>query len=112
MTEKFQAKGKFVSCLACPQDLNVAYLTVESGIIKLYQEIGRNKGKFFATATGHFNEITGYFWGFHKTKVYSFDVNEIQFTFELAFDKNNKLYPALFNTCLCGWGVHKLRLKR
>ena len=25
--------------------------------------------------------------------------------FELAFDMNSTLYPALFNTYSCGWGV-------
>ena len=63
--------------------------------------------KFFCTALGHFNEITGYFWGFVKKHVYRFDVNEIQFTFELAFDNNGKDYPTLFNAYPCGLGITK-----
>ena len=108
MTREFQAKGKFIEALACPQELlNVAFLTVESGLIKNYHQFGGKKLKFFCTALGHFNEITGYFWGFVKKHVYRFDVNEIQFTFELAFDNNGKDYPTLFNAYPCGLGITK-----
>ena len=47
------------------------------------------------------------FWGFQEKNIYRFDVNEIQFTFQLAFDKKGKPYPALFNAYPCGWWVTK-----
>ena len=69
LTQEFQAKGKFIEALACPQELlNVALLTVDSGIIKNYHQFGGRKGKFFCTALGFFNEITGYFWVFFLTR--------------------------------------------
>ena len=105
LTQTFQAKGKFIHSLACPQELlNIALLTVESGIIKNYHKTGGKQGKFLATALGCFNKVTGYFWGFLKKSIYRFDVNDIQFTFELAFDKNRKPYPTLFNAYPCGFG--------
>ena len=106
MTREFQAKGKFIEALACPQELlNVALLTVDSGIIKNYHQFEGRKGKFFCTALGFFNKIIGYFWGFLEQDIYRFDVNEIQFTFELAFDKNGKHYSTLFNAYPCGYGI-------
>ena len=69
LTRTFQAKGKFIHSLACPQELlNIALLTVESELIRNYHETGGKQGKFLATALGHFNEVTSYFWGFHKKK--------------------------------------------
>ena len=43
--------------------------------------------------------------GFFEEDVYRFDVNDIQFTFELAFDNDGKKYPTLFNTYPCGLGI-------
>ena len=78
LTRTFQAKGKFIHSLACPQELlNIALLTVESGLIRNYHETGGKQGKFLTTALGRFNKITGYFWGFHDKNIYRFDVNEI-----------------------------------
>ena len=103
LCEKFQGKCKFVENIACVHDLHkISAIAVKFGLIKGYHEIG--KGKFLVTATARFNNYTGYFWGFHQKRVYKFHVNQIQFIFELAFDRNKKHYPQLVNAYPSGNG--------
>ena len=94
LCESFQGKCKFVENIACVHDLSkISYIAVKCGLIKGYHEVGEGKGKFLVTATARLNNYTGYFWGFHDKLVYKFHVNQIQFIFELAFDRNKKHYP-------------------